>query len=125
MFSVKKLLKMTEIHNSEYQRSIDAHRESHDPENPRGLIDTYITRMNEELKVNPDTKFSGKILMFDTLRCTYGRTVARSTCVDIPWLGYRGMCNNDDPMIVVWYLYIYWPYCGSTSGFIHIKYIQS
>ena len=66
MFSVKKLLKMTEIHNSEYQKSIDTHKESHDPENPRGLIDTYLTRMKEERKTNPDTKFSGKVLAFPT-----------------------------------------------------------
>ena len=51
---------MTEIHNREFQEQIDAHKESHDPQNSRSLIDTYITRMNEERKVNPDTNFSGR-----------------------------------------------------------------
>ena len=62
MFSIKKLIKMTEHHNREYQEQIDAHKESHDPQNPRSLIDTYITRMNKEQKVNPNTNFSGKWL---------------------------------------------------------------
>ena len=64
MFSIKKLLKMREHHNREYQERINAHIKSHDPENPRSLIDTYITRMNEERKTNPDTNFSGKSLVF-------------------------------------------------------------
>ena len=34
--------------------------ESHDPENPRDLIDSYITQMNEDQKLNPDNStFSG------------------------------------------------------------------
>ena len=41
---------------------IQAHRESCDPENPRDYIDTYITRMDEERKVNPNSTFSGKTI---------------------------------------------------------------
>ena len=64
MFSIKKLLKMREHHNREYQERINAHMKSHDPKNPRSLIDTYITRMKEERKANPNTNFSGKSLAF-------------------------------------------------------------
>ena len=60
---------MREHHNREYQERINAHKESHDPENPRSLIDTYITRMNQERKANPNTNFSGKSLAL--LRCIF------------------------------------------------------
>ena len=58
-FSIKKLLRVKEFHAVEFRRKIQAHKESNDPENPRDLIDTYITRMNEERKLNPNSTFSG------------------------------------------------------------------
>ena len=61
-FSIKKLVRIKNFHQAEFRRKIRVHKESHDPENPRDLIDIYITQMNEEQKQNPNSTFSGTIV---------------------------------------------------------------
>ena len=53
------MLKNKDINLAEFQKMSDAHKESHDADNPRDFIDSYITRMNEE-KNNPNTTFTGR-----------------------------------------------------------------
>ena len=59
-FSIKKVLQFKHLNDIKFQKVVEAQKESHDPENPRDYIDAYITRMNEERKVNPDSTFSGE-----------------------------------------------------------------
>ena len=56
---MRKMLKTKKIHLAEFHKMIEAHKQSHDPENPRDLIDSYLTRMKEERKIIPDTTFTG------------------------------------------------------------------
>ena len=59
LFSIKRLIYIKEYYLKEFRKKVEKHRKSHDPDNPRDFIDTYITKMNEEQKVNPNSTFSG------------------------------------------------------------------